>query len=147
VGAALWTVLALVAADLTLPAFQPLLAAAAFCSGTSYPVVQVTAQAAAGRERLGAASAGVAFSRNIGAATGTALVAAVVFMALGATGSGAAFQRLVAEGPAYLAALGPEAAAALRGELAEAFRLLFATAAVLTAVAAVLAWRVPLRRF
>jgi EmrB/QacA subfamily drug resistance transporter len=147
IGVVLWAVLALVAADLPLPAFLPLLAAAAFCSGTSYPVVQVVAQAAAGRERLGAASAGVAFSRNIGAATGTAVVAAVVFMAVSATGSGAAFQRLVAEGPGYLAALGPEAAAALRGELAEAFRGLFATAAVLTAVGAVLAWRVPLRRF
>jgi EmrB/QacA subfamily drug resistance transporter len=146
-GVALWALLALVAADLPLPAFLPLLAAAAFCSGTSYPVVQVTAQAAAGRERLGAASAGVAFSRNIGAAAGTALVAAMVFMAVSATGSGAAFQRLVAEGPGYLAALGPEAAAALRGRLAEAFRLLFATAAALTAVGAVLAWRVPLRRF
>lgn len=147
VGVVLWGVLAVVAADLPLTAFLPLLAAAAFCSGTSYPVVQVTAQAAAGRERLGAASAGVAFSRNIGAATGTALVAAVVFMAVSATGSGAAFQRLVAEGPGYLAALGPEAAAALRGELAEAFRGLFATVAVLTAVGAVLAWRVPLRQF
>ncbi|WP_137126254.1 MFS transporter [Roseomonas sp. HF4] len=147
VGVVLWAALALVAADLPLAGFLPLLAAAAFCSGTSYPVVQVTAQAAAGRERLGAASAGVAFSRNIGAATGTAVVAAVVFMAVSATGSGAAFQRLVTEGPGYLAALGPEAAAALRSELAEAFRGLFATAAVLTAVGAVLAWRVPLRRF
>jgi EmrB/QacA subfamily drug resistance transporter len=147
VGAVLWAVLAVVAADLPLPAFLPLLAAAGFCAGTSFPIVQVTAQAAAGRERLGAASAGVAFSRNIGAATGTAVVAAVVFMALGASGSGAAFQRLVAEGPGYLAALGPEAAAMLRGELAEAFRGLFATASVLTAAGAVLAWRVPLRRF
>jgi EmrB/QacA subfamily drug resistance transporter len=147
VGALLWAVLAVVAADLPLAAFVPLLAAAGFCAGTSFPIVQVTAQAAAGRERLGAASAGVAFSRNIGAATGTALVAAVVFMALGATGSGAAFQRLVAEGPGYLAALGPEAAPMLRGALAEAFRGLFATASVLTAAGAVLAWRVPLRRF
>jgi MFS family permease len=147
VGCLLWAVVAVVADAVPLPALLPLLAAASFCSGTSYPVVQVTAQAAAGPERLGAASAGVAFSRNFGAAGGTALVAAVVFMAVSATGSGAAFQRLVAEGPGYLAALGPEAAAALRGELAEAFRGLFATAAVLTAVAAVLAWRVPLRRF
>ena len=44
-------------------------------------------RAAAGRERLGAASAGVAFSRNIGAATGTAVVAAVVFMAVVISGS------------------------------------------------------------
>lgn len=149
VGALVWAGLAIVAASLPLAMLPPLMAVAAFCSGTSYPVVQVTAQAAAGRERLGAASAGVAFSRNIGAATGTALVAAVIFAALSLTGSGTApaFQRLVAEGPGFLAALGPEAATTLRGELAEAFRMLFVTAAVLTAIAAVLAWKVPLRRF
>lgn len=148
-GCLVWAVLAVAADSLPLAALPPLLVVAAFCSGTSYPIVQVTAQAAAGKERLGAASAGVAFSRNIGAATGTALVAAAVFAALSLIGTGTApaFQRLVAEGPAFLATLGPGAAAALRAELAEAFRMLFVTAAVLTAIAAVLAWRVPLRRF
>lgn len=146
-GSLMWAGIALVAADLPLAALVPLLAVASFCSGTSYPVVQMTAQAAAGRERLGTAAAGVAFSRNIGAATGTAVVAAVVFAALSLAGAGPAFQRLVAEGPGFMAALGPEAAAALRAELAEAFRLLFVTASVLTAVGAVMAWRVPLRQF
>lgn len=146
-GSLLWAGLAVSADSLPLPALLPVLAAAAFCSGTSFPIVQVTVQAAAGRERLGAAAAGVAFSRNFGAATGTALVAAVVFASVALAGSGPAFQRLVAEGPGFLAALGPEAAAALRADLAEAFRLLFVTASVLTAMAAVLAARVPLRRF
>ena len=147
VGSVIWTGIAVTAPDLPLVVFVPLLAAAAFCSGTSFPVVQVTVQIAAGRERLGAASAGVAFSRNLGAATGTAVVAAVIFAAVSLVGAGPAFQTLVAEGPGFLAALGPEAASALRGNLAEAFRMLFVTAAVLTAAGGFLAWRVPLQRF
>jgi MFS family permease len=148
VAALIWAVLAIQAAALSLGAVATLLAVAAFCFGTSFPVVQVTAQVAAGRERLGAASAGVAFSRNIGAAIGTAVVAAAVFgaVALAGPATGPAFQRLIAEGAGFAAALGPEAAAALRAELAEAFRMLFATAAVLTAMGAVFALRVPLRR-
>jgi hypothetical protein len=67
-------------------------------------------------------------------------------VALAGPATGPAFQRLVAEGAGFTAALGPEAAAALRADLAEAFRMLFATAAVLTAMGAVFALRVPLRR-
>lgn len=148
VGAAIWAGLAIVAPDLPLAVLVPLLALVAFCTGTSFPMVQVTAQAAAGRERLGAASAGVAFSRNIGAATGTALIAAVVFAALTLSGpaTAPAFQRLVAEGAGFVATLGPEAAATLRADLAEAFRMLFAAAAMLMAAGGFFAWRVPLRR-
>ncbi|WP_198375683.1 MFS transporter, partial [Roseomonas rubea] len=144
----IWAGLALTADGLPMMVFVPLVALASFGAGTSFPVVQVTAQMAAGRERLGAASAGVAFSRNIGAAAGTALVAAIVFGAVTLAGGEvpAAFRRLVAEGAGFVAALGPEAAGALRADLAEAFRTLFATASVLTAIAAVLAWRVPMRR-
>ena len=147
-GAAIWAGLAVVAPDLPLALLPPLLAMVAFCIGTSFPMVQVTAQAAAGRERLGSASAGVAFSRNIGAAAGTALVAAVVFAALTLTGPATtpAFQRLVAEGAGFVATLPPEAAAVLRADLVEAFRMLFASAAVLMAGGAAFAWRVPLRR-
>jgi MFS family permease len=147
-GSAIWAGLAVFAPGLSLLAFIPLLTAASFCSGTSFPVVQVTAQMAAGRERLGAASAGVAFSRNMGAATGTAVIAAVVFAAISLSGPATApdFQRLVAEGPGFVATLGPEAASVLRAELAEAFRMLFVCAAVLTAAGAVFARRVPLQR-
>lgn len=147
-ASAIWAVLALTADTLPMAAFVPLVALAAFGAGTSFPVVQVTAQMAAGRERLGAASAGVAFSRNMGAATGAALVAAVVFGAVALSGgeTPAAFRRLVVEGAGFVAALGPEAAATLRADLAEAFRMLFATAAALTAAGAAFAWRVPLRR-
>lgn len=148
IGSAIWAGLAIVAPDLPLMALPPLLAMVAFCSGTSFPMVQVTAQTAAGRERLGAASAGVAFSRNIGAAVGTALVAALVFAALALSGpaTAPAFQRLVVEGAGFVATMGPEAAATLRADLVEAFRMLFASAAVLMAAGGFFAWRVPLRR-
>lgn len=149
VGALIWAGIAVTAQDVSLGLLVALFAAASFCSGTTYPVVQVTVQMAAGREKLGVAAAGVSFSRNFGAASGTALVAAAIFAAMAAAGSGtaASFQRLIAEGPGFLASLGPDAAAALRAEIAAAFRALFATAAALTAAGAVLAWRVPLRRF
>ena len=148
IGSLVWMVLAVMGATLPLLALPPLLAVAAFCSGTSFPPVQVATQTAAGRERLGAASAGIAFSRNIGAATGTALVAAAVFAALTLTGpaTAPAFQRLVAEGAGFVAAMGPEAAVVLKAELAEAFRMLFVSGAVLMAGGALFAWRVPLRR-
>jgi MFS family permease len=148
VGSAIWAVLAVIAPDLSLSVLVFLLAVVAFCTGTSFPMVQVTAQAAAGRERLGSASAGVAFSRNIGAATGTALVAAAVFAALTLTGpaTAPAFQRLVAEGAGFVGTLAPDVAAALRADLIEAFRMLFVSVAALMAAGAVFAWRVPLRR-
>ena len=47
--------------------------------GTVMGVVQVTVQSAAGQARLGEAAASVQFSRSIGAAFGTALVATVLF--------------------------------------------------------------------
>jgi EmrB/QacA subfamily drug resistance transporter len=47
--------------------------------GTVMGVVQVTVQSASGALRLGEAAASVQFSRSIGAAFGTALVAAVLF--------------------------------------------------------------------
>ncbi|MBW6398522.1 MFS transporter [Roseomonas sp. HJA6] len=147
-GSVVWAGLAIFAPVLPLVVFAPLLMVTSFCSGCSFPAVQVTAQMAAGRERLGAVSAGIAFSRNIGAATGTALVAAVVFAALTLTGPATtpAFQRLVAEGPGFVAAMGPEAAAVLRADLVEAFRMLFVTVALLMGLGAFFAWRVPLRR-
>ena len=50
--------------------------------GTVMGVVQVTVQTAAGSLRLGEAAASVQFSRSIGAAFGTALVATVLFAVL-----------------------------------------------------------------
>jgi len=146
--------LLMAAVALALGAFSPLvlsllLGLVATGAGTSYPVVQTTVQAAAGRERLGAAAASVAFSRSLGAAAGAALMGAVLFGSL-ALGSGAAAEglaRLASEGPGALGALAPEAAVAIRDGLADAFRAMFLVAAALMLAASFLAWRVPMRRF
>jgi hypothetical protein len=122
-----------------------LLGVATFGSGTSYPVVQTTVQAAAGQGRLGIAAAGVAFSRNFGAALGAALAAAAIFGAM------ALFTPALTEGFAALVsdagALGAEQMQGLRAGLAEPFRGLFIIAAVLVGAASIMAWRVPLRRY
>jgi EmrB/QacA subfamily drug resistance transporter len=116
--------------------------------GTSFPTVQVVVQLAAGQERLGSATASVQFTRSLGAATGTALVGAVLFGALVAEGGEAAslFVALVNGGPAALAGLDPAAQAAFRAEMTSAFRAAFLTAAAMLAIAAWLCTRVPRQR-
>lgn len=149
IAAGLLVFMAFAAERLSLSLLPWLLGLIAVGFGTSYPVVQTTVQVAAGAEQLGAASASVAFSRNLGAATGTALLGAILFgvLALADGDVVALLPRLAAEGPALLNGLAPAQAALLRAELAEAFRVLFLGAAALAAMAAVLAMRVPLRRF
>src|SRR6202035_5555761 len=56
--------------------------AIALCMGTVMGVVQLTVQAVAGPRRLGTGAAMVQFSRSVGAAFGTAAVAAVLFALL-----------------------------------------------------------------
>lgn len=116
--------------------------------GTSFPMVQVTVQAAAGRDRLGSATASVQFTRALGAATGTALMGAVLFGWLVGQGDEAAslFVALVNQGPEALAGLSESARAAFRAEMTSAFRAAFLTAAGLVAIAAWLCTRVPLQR-
>jgi MFS family permease len=133
---------------LPLAAFPAVLALGSMGFGTSFPIGQTVVQAAAGQERLGMASASVQFSRNLGAATGTALMGAVLFAAL-SLGEGEAaglFRRMVTEGGAALAALEPARAEVVRAEVAGAFRAAFATAAAMAGAAALMAWLVPLRR-
>lgn len=125
-----------------------LLAVVSIGFGSSFPMVQVTVQVAAGRERLGSATASVQFSRSLGAATGTALLGAVLFGTLVAMGGEAAprFVALVNQGPVALADMSEAARAAFRTEMGWAFRAAFATAAALTAFAAWMASRVPLQK-
>jgi len=108
----------------------------------------VTVQVAAGRERLGSATASVQFSRSLGAATGTALLGAVLFGTLVAIGGEAAprFVALVNQGPVALAGLSEVAREGFRAEMTSAFRAAFATAAALTGFAAWMASRVPLQK-
>jgi EmrB/QacA subfamily drug resistance transporter len=139
---------ALAAGALPMWLLAPLLAVVSMGCGASFPMVQVTVQVAAGRERIGAATASVQFTRSLGAATGTALLGAVLFGALVAAGGGAAelFVALVNRGPEVLAEMPDAARDAFRAEMAGAFRATFATAALLLGLAAWVTLRVPLRR-
>ncbi len=133
---------------MSLPVMAALLALVSMGFGSSFPMVQITVQVAAGRERLGSATASVQFTRSLGAATGTALIGAVLFGALAAAGGDAAslFVSLVNRGAEALAALPAEAQARFRAEMTGAFRAAFLTAAAMAALAAWIATRVPLRR-
>jgi EmrB/QacA subfamily drug resistance transporter len=147
-GAATLGFVALGVGEIPLVPMSLLLAVVSMGFGSSFPMVQITVQVAAGRERLGSATASVQFSRSLGAAAGTALIGAVLFGALVAMGGDAAgrFVALVNGGPAVLAALPAVAQIAFQAEMVSAFRAAFLTAAGLTAVAAWMATRVPLQR-
>ncbi|MBR0666295.1 MFS transporter [Roseomonas hellenica] len=146
-AAAMLAAIALVAHVAPIWLLPVMLGATAVGFGTSFPVAQTTVQVAAGAARLGAAAASVQLSRNLGAATGTALLGAVLFGGLALAGGEVAtlFSRVVAA-PGLVATLPAEDAAGLKAALSAAFRAMFLTAAGFCAVAAVLSTRVPLRR-
>ena len=121
---------------------------AALFMGTVMGVVQVTVQAVAGQRMLGTGAAMVQFSRSVGAAFGTAAVAAVLFSVL-AAGSGetaSLFATMIDKGPEAIAALTPAQQAVAQSEIGQAFRTAFAAIAAFTAIGAWLAWSMPLRR-
>jgi hypothetical protein len=97
---------------------------------------------------LGAGAASVQFSRSIGAALGTAIVAAVLFSVLAATDREAArlFGLMVERGPAAMTALEPARQAVVQGEIADAFRAAFLAIAAFTGIGLVLAWSIPVKR-
>ena len=142
------TVLAFFANDLSIWHLPYLFAAIALAHGTSMPVVQTTVQLVAGRTQLGMAAASVQFSRSIGAAIGTALTGAVLFAALAAMDTDTAhlFSRIVEQGPSALQGLSPQRIAVVQAEIASAFRAAFLSIAAFAAVAAVMAWTMPVRR-
>ncbi len=114
--------------------------------GTVMGVVQVTVQTASGPRSLGEAAASVQFSRSIGAAFGTAIVGAVLFMMLGLRNPEAA--RLFTAMTQHSATLSPLPAAstAIRSDIAELFRVAFFTVAGFTAAGFFLALAIPMRR-
>jgi EmrB/QacA subfamily drug resistance transporter len=116
--------------------------------GTVMGVVQITVQTVAGPRVLGTAAAMVQFSRSVGAAFGTATVAAVVFSILGAADRETAnlFGVVIERGPDALAALEPVRRAVVQHQIAGAFHAAFLVIACFTAVGACLAWTMPLRR-
>ena len=147
-AAAMLTALAIGGSGLSMSWLTVMLAACSLGFGTSFPMVQITVQVAAGRERLGSATASVQFSRSLGAAAGTALLGAVLFGALVIAPGDAAtlFVALVDQGPMALAGLAPLARDNFQVEMQDAFRALFATAALLSAVASWMCTRVPLQK-
>jgi len=122
-------------------------AAIACFMGTVMGVVQVTVQAVAGQRMLGTGAAMVQFSRSVGAALGTATVAAVLFSILAAGDKEAAslFGAMIAHGPEAITALSPARQAVVQSEIGEAFAA-FVTVAAFTGVGASLAFSMPLRK-
>jgi EmrB/QacA subfamily drug resistance transporter len=116
--------------------------------GTVMGVVQVTVQSASGPQRLGEAAASVQFSRSIGAAFGTALVATVLFAMLSIKNPEAAraFAAMVEHGRGLAPTIAPEQRAAIQADIADAFRAAFLTMAAFTTAGFYLALTNPLRR-
>ena len=116
--------------------------------GTVMGVVQVTVQAVAGQRMLGAGAAMVQFSRSVGAAFGTATVAAVLFsvLAAGDRETAGLLGAIIDRGPDAIAALAPARQAIIQTEIGDAFRAAFLTVSCFTGIGALLAWSMPLRR-
>ena len=93
--------------DLSVRALPWVWCAIALCMGTVMGVVQLTVQAVAGPRRLGTGAAMVQFSRSVGAAFGTALVAAILFaiLAAGDRDTAGLFGTIIEQGPDALAKL------------------------------------------
>ena len=133
---------------LTLAQLPWVLGGMAIFMGTVMGVVQVTVQSVAGQRMLGTGAAMVQFSRSVGAAFGTAAVAAVLFsvIAAGDRETAGLFGALIDRGPDAIAALPAARQAIVQAEIGGAFRAAFVTIAAFTAIGAWLAWSMPLRR-
>ena len=140
--------LAVWAPQLTTGQLTALLSVNAVFMGTVMSVVQVTVQSVAGPNRLGAAAASVQFSRSVGAAFGTAIVATVLFAILATVDPDAAhlFASSLEHGPAVLASLPASRQAVVQAEIAFAFQGAFLSMAVFAAGGLALAWSLPVRR-
>ena len=114
--------------------------------GTVMGVVQVSVQSAAGQARLGEAAASVQFSRSIGAAIGTALVATILFGVLAFKSPEAA--RVFADmiETRHVAPGVTAAQVAIQADIREAFGAAFLTMAAFTTGGFFLALTNPQRR-
>ena len=126
-------------------------ASSRFFMGTVMGVVQVTVQAVSGPRLLGTGAAMVQFSRSVGAAFGTALVAAVLFAILAGTDRETASMlgAIMEQGPQAIATLTPARQAIVQAEIADAFRSAFLTIGRRSPAMPqrrLLAWTLPLRR-
>jgi EmrB/QacA subfamily drug resistance transporter len=133
-----------------IPLDEPIWAAALFAClalllGSVMPAAQVTVQAAAGLERLGAGSAAVQLSRALGGALGTTLTSMGLVWSISVGGN-----RLVADaierGRDSLGVLSPAARAILEEQIRMTFQASFLTIAAMALLGALLAWWIPSRR-
>jgi predicted MFS family arabinose efflux permease len=140
--------LALWASALNDTALLALLLWIGLCMGTIMGVVQVIVQSTAGLARLGEAAASVQFSRSIGAAFGTAIVATIIFGLLSFKQPDAAniLGGLIGNLHQATPALSPPRQLALQSDLKDVFRVAFLTIAGFTTVGLVLAATNPMRR-
>lgn len=147
-SAVLLSLLAFVAQDVPLAWLPWVLGLLSFTFGTSFPVVQTTVQVAAGPGQLGVATASVQFMRNLGSAVGTAILGTIIFgsFALADADLAERFSTVLRGGREALAALPVPERATMAAGLSDGFRAMFVGAAAIMALAAVMAWRVPLRR-
>src|SRR5712672_476282 len=141
-------VLAIWASALSTPMLAALLLWNGLFTGTVMGVVQVTVQSASGPLRLGEAAASVQFSRSIGAAFGTAIVATMLFAVLSLKNPEAAcsFASMMEHGRQLGPTLSPAAQAAIQADIAAAFRAAFLAMAAFTTAGFFLALTNPLRR-
>ncbi len=118
------------------------------CMGTVMAVVQITVQTASGPRMLGTGAAMVQFSRSVGAAIGTATVAAVLFsyLALVDRQTASLLGAIIDQGPEAIATLAPARQALIHAEIAAAFRAAFLTIALFTGIGVFLAATLPMRR-
>jgi len=140
--------LAFAASYLSTVQFAWSLCGIALFMGSVMGVVQITVQAVSGPRLLGTGAAMVQFSRSVGAAFGTATVAAVLFSILTATDRETAmlFGTIIERGPEAIAALTPARQAVVHAEIGDAFRSAFLTIALFTGMGTWLAWSLPMRR-
>ncbi len=141
-------VLAFWASDFGTTGLAVLLLLTGLFMGTVMGVVQVSVQSAAGQMRLGEAAASVQFSRSIGAAFGTALVATLLFgmLAIRNPDAAALFAAMVEHARNAGATLSPDQRTAIAGDIASAFRAAFLLMALFTTGGFFLALTNPLRR-
>lgn len=116
--------------------------------GTVMGVVQVTVQSAAGGKRLGEAAATVQFTRSMGAAFGTALVATVLFSVLTVRNPLAAevFAAMIEHATNAGAGLSQAERMVIRGDIDFAFRIGFMIMAGITFTGMLLAATNPMKR-
>jgi len=140
-------VLALWASVMNRAEFSIILLLSGLFMGTVMGVVQVSVQSAAGQARLGEAAASVQFSRSIGAAFGTALVATILFavLAIKSPETARAFAAMI-QTRHMTPGLPPAERFMIQADIREAFRAAFLTMAAFTTIGFFLALTNPLRR-